>query len=269
MQDFFLLMGKPFLACLVLTGIHAYLGIHVIERKVIFVDLALAQIAALGATAAFLFGLDLHGPVTYWFSLAATCLGAVLLSVTRARRERVPQEVVVGVVYAASAAAALLILSRSAEGDEHIRFMLGGNILLVSLRDIVKMCVIYGAVGILHYLFRDKLILVSTRPEEAFKKRVPVRAWDLFFYLTFGLVVTSSAAIAGVLLVFSFLIVPAVIAIFVARSFSARLLVGWGFGILGSFLGLCLSYFFDLPTGPSIVCSFAGLFLIMYFTGAK
>lgn len=262
MTDFFILMWKPLLACLVLTGIHGYLGVHVVERRVIFVDLALAQIAALGASAAFLFGHDLHGPMTYWFSLAATFLGAAIFSFTRTRREKIPQEAVIGIVYAVSAALAILILSRAAEGDEHIRFILVGNVLLVSLPEILKMAVLYSLVGLLHWRFRRTFILISTRPEEAYRKGIPVKFWDLLFYLSFGLVVTSSVQIAGVLLVFSFLIVPAVGAMLFSRHFSRRLFIGWGLGIFASLAGVGASYAWDLPTGAAIVCAFGGILSI-------
>ncbi len=261
MTDFFLLMWKPLLACLVLTGIHGYLGLHVVERKVIFVDLALAQIAALGATLAFLFGHDLHGPTTYWFSLGATFLGAAIFSLTRTRREKIPQEAIIGIVYAVAAATAILVLSRTAEGDEHIRFMLVGNILLVNGPEILKMFVLYSLVGLVHWRFRNEFLRISTQPEEAFKKGMKVKAWDLLFYLTFGLVVTSSVQIAGVLLVFTFLIVPAVAAILFFNSLRSRLFFGWGFGVAASLLGIAASYFFDFPTGAAIVTAFGILLL--------
>lgn len=257
-------MWKPLLACLVLTGIHGYLGIHVVERKVIFVDLALAQIAALGASAAFLFGQDLHGPATYWFSLGATFLGAILFSLTRTRKEKIPHEAIIGIVYAVSAALAILILSRAPEGDEHIRFMLVGNILLVSLPEILKMAVLYSGVGLVHWYFRKTFILISTQPEKAFKEKVPVRVWDLLFYLTFGLVVTSSVQIAGVLLVFSFLIVPAVGAVLFTEKLSSRLILGWSMGGAASFLGIFLSYYLDLPTGATIVSVFGGSLILAF-----
>jgi zinc/manganese transport system permease protein len=263
MTDFLLLMWKPLLACLVLTGIHGYLGIHVIERQVIFVDLALAQIAALGATFALLFGLDLHGEETYWFSLGATFIGALLFAITRTRKEKIPQEATIGIVYAVSAAAAVLLLSRTAEGDEHIRYMLIGNILLVSLPEIVKMAILYGGVGLLHWLYRKTFVLISTKPEEAFRRGVSVRFWDLVFYVTFGVVVTSSVKIAGVLLVFSFLIVPAVAAILFSERLGTRLMLGWTIGTASSFLGILASYWLDLPTGAAIVCAFGTILLFL------
>ncbi len=263
MADFFVLMWKPLLACLILTGIHTYLGVHVIERKVIFVDLALAQIAALGAVIAFLFGFNLHGQATYWFSLAATFIGAIIFSVTRMRKEKIPQEAIIGIVYAVSAAAAILILSRAAEGDEEIRHMLVGNILLVDLKDIIHMAILYGLVGFFHWCFRKKFILISTDPEKAFKQGISIRWWDVMFYLSFGFIVTSSVKIAGVLLVFSFLIVPAVAAILFSNVLSIRLLLGWIIGTAASFLGILLSYYYDLPTGATIVCCFGSLLILL------
>lgn len=263
MNDFLLLMWKPLLACFILTGIHAYLGIHVIERKVIFVDLALAQIAALGATVALIFGISLHSPGAYWFSLGATFAGAAVFAVTRSRRERVPQEAMIGIVYAVSAALAILVLSHSAEGDEHIRQMLVGNILLVDRPEIVKIALLYGLVGLLHWRLRRVFLMISTEPERAFQQKVPVKMWDLVFYLTFGLVVTSSVEIAGVLLVFSFLIVPAVAAVMFAEKIRSRLIFAWGMGSVTSLIGITLSYFFDLPTGATIVCSFGAALLLL------
>lgn len=263
MSDFFILMWKPLLACLILTGIHTYLGVHVIERKVIFVDLALAQIAALGTVIAFLFGFELHGPVTYWFSLGATVIGAIIFSVTRMRKEIIPHEAIIGIVYAVSAATAILILSQSAQGDEEIRHMLIGNILLVDMREILTIALLYSAVGLFHWRFRKTFILISTRPEEAFAKKISIHWWDIAFYLTFGLVVTSSVQIAGVLLVFSFLIVPAVAAILFSHVLSTRLLLGWLIGTAASFSGIILSYYYDLPTGATIVCCFGTVLIFL------
>ena len=263
MADFFVLMWKPLLTCFILTGIHTYLGVHVMERKVIFVDLALAQIAALGAILAFVFGLDIHSPGAYWFSLSATFLGALVFSVTRTRHEKVPQEAIIGIVYAVAAAAAVLILSRAAEGDEEIRHMLVGHVLLVNFPEIVKMTCLYILVGLFHWRFRKTFLLISTHPEEAYQKGIPIKFWDILFYLSFGLVVTSSVHIAGVLLVFSFLIIPAVGALLFSKTLSGRLFFGWGYGIIASLIGVGVSYFFDLPTGATIVCVFGGLLVLL------
>ncbi len=262
MTDFFLLMGKPLLAAAILTLIHAYLGFHVIQRQVIFVDLSLAQIAALGASVAFLFGHDLHSTATYFFSLAATFIGAAIFAATRTRREKVPQEAVIGIVYAVSSALAILILSRTPEGDEHIRHMLVGNILLVTRQEVIRMACLYGAVGVFHWVFRKAFLAISCDAQKAFDSGMRVRFWDLLFYLSFGLVVTSSVEIAGVLLVFSFLIVPSAVAVLFSDRFGHRLWIGWGTGILASFAGIFLSYRYDLPTGPSMICVFGLIFLL-------
>ena len=270
MMDFFSVMGKPLLACLILTGIHAYLGMHVIERKVIFVDLALAQIAAFGATLAFLFHFDLHSHETYGFSLVATFLGAAIFALTRTRDDKIPHEAIIGTVYAVTAAATILILSRTPEGDEHIRHILVGNVLLVTDGELIKMILLYGLMGLFHWKFREKFWMISKIHHITYEQRRYVRFWDLLFYGTFGFVVTSSVQVAGVLLVFSFLIVPSIIGMLFGKSFQSRLFWGWGVGIFASIFGMASSFSFDLPTGASVVCIF-GLMLLMagIFTKVK
>lgn len=267
MTDFFSLMGLPLLACLILTGIHAYLGLHVIERQVIFVDLSLAQIAALGAACAIFLGYDTDHPMAYGLSLLATTIGAVIFALTRSRDRQVSQEAVIGIVYAVAAALAVLILSRSPEGDEHIRQMLIGNILLVDGRHVLEMLVLYSLLGVVHGIFRKQFLLISMHSDQARLKKMPIRFWDLLFYLTFGVVVTTSVKIAGVLLVFSYLIVPAFSASLFFNRIGPRLIFGWVIGILASLGGLGFSYAFDFPTGASIVCCF-GLLLVM-LTGVR
>ena len=256
MSEFFHLMAAPFVACLVLTGIHAYLGLHVIERQVIFVDLALAQIAALGATVGFLFGFGLHHSANYLFALGFTFLGAVIFAATRFREERVPHEAIIGVVYAVAAAASILVLSRAAEGGEELKGLLVGHLLLVGWPEVAKVAVIYGVIGFVHWLARRPLLLISQQPQEAFTRGMRVRWWDLFFYITFGFVVTSSVEMAGVLLVFSFLIVPSICGVLLGQGIARRLWIGWGIGALTSVLGFVASYVLDLPTGATVVCMF-------------
>jgi len=261
LSDLLALLWAPFLMCLVLTGIHAYLGVHVLAREVVFVDIALAQIAALGATAAFLFGHELHTWESYAAGLFATLVGALVLSLTRTRERRVSQEAVIGVVYAASAAGAVLLSDRAAHGVEHIRAMLVGSLLTVGGEDVVKVAVLYGVIGALHWFCRRPFFLISTDPRRAYTEGWRVRLWDLVFYASFGVVVTSSVRIGGVLLVFSYLIVPALAATLVGGSIVTRLLVGWGFGTAVSVLGVIASAGLDLPTGATIVCVF-GLSLV-------
>jgi zinc/manganese transport system permease protein len=254
--DLVSLMWVPFLMCLVLTGIHAYLGLHVIAREVVFVDIALAQIAALGATAAILVGFDVESPISYCFALAATLLGALVLALTRSRKRRVSQEAVIGVVYAVSAGAAILLMDRAPHGAEHLRGMLVGNILTASGTHVAHVTVLYAAIGLLHWCCRRPFFLISTDPGRAFREGWCVRGWDFAFYATFGVVVTTSVRVAGVLLVFSYLIVPALAGILVGGTTMQRLLIGWVFGTLVSVLGMLASAILDLPTGATVVCAF-------------
>jgi zinc/manganese transport system permease protein len=261
--DLFALMWVPFLMCLVLTGIHAYLGFHVIAREVVFVDIALAQIAALGATAAFLFGFELDTWESYASALIFTILGAGVLALTRTRERRVSQEGVIGVVYAVSAAAAVLLADRSPHGAEHLRGMLVGSILSVSSAEVFKVAILYSIIGFFHWLCRQPFSLISTDAAAAYRDGWRVRRWDFLFYASFGVVVTSSVRIAGVLLVFSYLIVPALAAIVVGGRMRTRLIVGWAFGTLVSVVAMVASAVLDLPTGATVVCAFGVILLAL------
>jgi zinc/manganese transport system permease protein len=258
-------LAAPFVASLILTGIHAYLGVHVVERGVIFVDLSLAQIAALGATIALLLpisGGDPHAPVTYWISLAFTFLGAFIFSTIRSRRARIPQEAIIGICYAVASAAAILAMSKATSESEHLKDMLVGNILAVSWGEVLKTGALYGAIGLFHYLFRHKFLAISMNPRKAEADGISIKLWDFLFYASFGFVVTSSVSIAGVLLVFCYLIVPSVAAMLYADGIGRRLAIGWTMGTIVSALGVYLSLQLDLPTGATIVCTF-GLVLIL------
>jgi zinc/manganese transport system permease protein len=254
----------PFMASLILTGIHAYLGVHVVERGVIFVDLALAQIAALGATIAILIGMDPHGQGAYWLSLAFTFVGAAIFAFARTRRGHIPQEAFIGIAYAVASAAAILAMSKATGETEHLKDMLVGNILAVSRHEVAKTAILYGAVGLFHYIFRHKFLLISTNPAEAERRGMSIRFWDFLFYASFGFVVTSSVAIAGVLLVFCYLIVPSVGAMLFAERVGRRLAIGWTMGTLVSALGVYFSVLWDLPTGATIVCTFGAVLVAMF-----
>jgi zinc/manganese transport system permease protein len=252
----------PFVIGLVLTGIYAYLGIHIVERGVIFVDLALAQVAALGTTIAFLAGFELHGGTAYIWSLGFTIIGAGLFTLTRTRRSRVPQEAIIGIVYAVSAAGAILAMSRAPEGAEHIKDMLVGNIVTVSWAEVGTIALVSALVGLFHYLFRRPFFLISLDPDRADTSGYSLHLYDFLFYLSFGVVVTISVAVAGVLLVFSYLIVPAVCAMLFAERIGPRLVIGWAMGTLVSAGGVAFSFLFDLPTGATIVCTFGAALII-------
>jgi len=263
-MEMFLFLLAPFVASLILTGIHAYLGVHVVERGVIFVDLALAQIAALGATVAIVVGMDPHGVGSYWISLAFTFIGAAIFAFARTRRGHIPQEAFIGITYAVASGAAILLMSKATGETEHLKDMLVGNILAVSWADVRETALLYGAIGLFHYIFRKKFLLISMNHDKAENLGFNVRLWDFAFYAAFCFVVTSSVAIAGVLLVFCYLIVPSVGAMLFAERIGRRLAIGWTMGTLVSALGCLLSVWGDLPTGATIVVSFGGVLILMF-----
>lgn len=253
----------PFLASLILTGIHAYLGVHVIERGVIFVDLALAQIAALGATTAILIGVDPHGTGAYWMSLGFTFIGAMIFTLVRSQQKRIPLEAFIGITYAVASAAAILAMSKATGETEHLKDMLVGNILAVSKHDVIKTAILYGCVGLFHFIFRKKFLAISLSHNSRQRPTLNYRLWDFLFYASFGFVVTSSVRIAGVLLVFCYLIVPSVGAMLFADRIGSRLAIGWIMGTLVSAAGCYFSVYFDLPTGATIVCTFGAALIGM------
>jgi zinc/manganese transport system permease protein len=266
-MDVLRFLAAPFAASLILTGIHAYLGVHVVERGVIFVDLSLAQIAALGATIALLLPFtdqDPHGPWVYWISLAFTFVGAAIFSTIRSKRARIPQEAIIGISYAVASAAAILAMSKATSESEHLKDMLVGNILAVSWPEVLKTAALYAAVGAFHYRFRKQFLAISMS-HDAPPAGLNVKLWDFLFYASFGFVVTSSVSIAGVLLVFCYLIVPSVAAMLYAQGVGRRLAIGWTMGTVVSALGIYLSVKLDLPTGATMVCTF-GLVLILMAT---
>jgi zinc/manganese transport system permease protein len=258
-------LAAPFVASLILTGIHAYLGVHVVERGVIFVDLALAQIAAFGATIAILMpvtGGDPHGPGVYWMSLGFTFIGAAVFSLVNSERARIPQEAFIGISYAVASAGAIVVMSQSTSQAEHLKDMLVGNILAVSWPEVGHTALLYSLIGVFHLVFRKRFLLISTDRPRAVAEGVSVRLWDFLFYASFGVVVTSSVAIAGVLLVFCYLIVPSVGGMLFSSRIGPRLAIGWTMGTIVSMLGMYFSVVFDLPTGATIVCTF-GLALVV------
>ena len=263
-MDIFLFLLAPLAASLILTGIHAYLGVHVVERGVIFVDLALAQLAALGAVVALIMGLDPHGGSAYWISLGFTFLGAFIFSIAKSKRAHIPQEAFIGIAYAVASAAAILAMSKATGETEHLKDMLVGNILAVSWAEVGRTAGLYGVIGLFHYIFRKRFLLISMNPKEAEAQGISVRLWDFLFYASFGLVVTSSVAIAGVLLVFCYLIVPSVGAMLFTDRIGPRLAIGWTMGTLVSALGVILSVKLDTPTGATIVCTFGGVLVLMF-----
>lgn len=271
-MGFFDLWFWPLLALILLPGLLVYFGLHVVERGIIFVDLALAQIAALGICVAVAVGAHPGEDfLPFFLSLVFTLLGAALFAWTRFRHPRVPQEAIIGIIYVVAAAAATLVLSRTAEGDEALKGLLVGNILLVTRGEVLRTFALFLAIGAIHFLLRDRFLAVTFHPDAARARGVSLRWWDFAFYATFGITVTSFVQITGVYLVFSYLIVPAVCGAFLSATVRTRLLIGWAVALLAGVSGLLLSVeleTLDLPTGPTIVCCF-GVLLLATAVAAK
>jgi len=263
MSEMLQVMAAPFAACMVLVAMLAYLGVHIIAREVIFVDLSLAQMAALGSTCSLLFGLDPGSRAGYAFALGFALLGAFIFAATRVRRERrrVPQEAIIGIVYVVATAAAILVADRAPRGAEAIKEVLVGSILWITWPAILKMLLVYLAVGLVHWVLRERFLTISLNEDEAERRGWRVRWWDFLFYATFGVVITVAVPAAGVLLVFTFLVVPAVVAFLFTRRTVHLIALSWVASAVASAIGLAASFRYDLPTGPLIVCVF-GLVLL-------
>ena len=252
------LLLAPLAAGIIILLTHAYFGLHIIQREVIFVDLALAQIAALGTTVAFLLGAE-HGSATgYVWALGFTLLGALIFSVTRSEDSPVPQEAIIGITYVVASATVILLASFTPEGAEHLQETLTGSLIWVTWPTIFKVSLSYAAIVAFHYIVRRQMLATSFAPE----RQPRLRLWDFVFYATLGIMITASVQIAGVLVVFSILVIPAVIAFFFCRTFVGALLLAWASGTVAIVMGLGISFTFDLITGPVLVCAF-GVVLIV------
>ena len=253
-------MLPPFVACMVLVAIHSYLGLHIIAREVIFVDLSLAQMAALGTVVALLAGGAPDSRTAYFFALGFTAVGAFLFALTRTSgKGRVPQEAIIGIVYVVASAAAILVADKAPRGADAIKDILVGSLIWVTWPTIAKLAVAYAVLGLFHFVLRRRFLTISFHPEQAEQAGWKVKWWDFWFYLSFGVVITFSVPVGGVLMVFTFLVVPAAIAFLFTRDLRKLAYIAWGSGALASFLGLWLSYKYDLPTGPLIVCMYGVL----------
>jgi zinc/manganese transport system permease protein len=264
-MELFTLWLWPLLALILLPGLLVYFGLHVVERGIIFVDLALAQIAALGICVAIALGAHPGHDVLPWvLSVVFTLLGAALFAWTRFNHPRVPQESIIGIIYVVSAAAATLVLSHTAEGDEALKNLLVGNVLLVTKGEVLRTFGLFTVIGTVHLLLRRRFLLVTFHEQEAKSQGVALRRWDFLFYATFGLTVVSFVQITGVYLVFSYLIVPAVCGALLSAQIRTRLIIGWLVALAAGVSGLLLSVkleTLDLPTGPTIVCCFGALLI--------
>ena len=248
-------MKWPLVACLLLPGILVYYGLHIIRREVIFVDLALAQVATLGTCVCLYLGHEADDPHNYYWSLGFTLAGALVFTFTRSTKHaKVPQEALIGIIYVVAAAAGILLLSKSPHGKEELQRTLVGDLLTVTWPEIWKTAALYGAIGLTHVLFRKQFIALSFEHERAERSGMKVWFWDFLFYALFGLIVTSFVQVGGVLMVFSYLIVPAACGTYLAKSLPARLVIGWCVATLASVGGRYASFELDVPTGAAIVC---------------
>ena len=257
------LMLPPFVACMLLVAIHSYLGLHVIAREVIFVDLSLAQMAALGTVVSLLVGVTPDSRTAYFFALGFTAFGAALFSLTRTSAHgRVPQEALIGIVYVVASAAAILVADKAPHGADAIKDILVGSLIWVTWATNLKLAIAYTLLGVFHVVFRKRFLTISFQPEEAQRAGWRIRWWDFWFYLSFGVVITFSVPVGGVLMVFTFLVVPAAIAFLFTRNMRRLAIISWTSGAVASALGLWLSYRLDLPTGPLIVCTYGVLLAV-------
>jgi zinc/manganese transport system permease protein len=257
-------LAPCFAASLILAGIHAYLGVHVVERGVIFVDLSLAQMAALGSAVAVLVGTAPDSTRGFLYSLGFTTIGAALFAATRSNgKGRVPHEAIIGIVFVVASAAAILVADHTARGGEAIKDILVGSLLWVTWPTIIRLAAVYAVIGVLHWILRRRFLTISFHAEEAVAKGWNLKLWDFWFYLSFGVVITFSVPIVGVLLVFSFLVVPAAIAFQFTQRLGVLAVLAWIAGAAASATGLWISFKFDQPTGPVIVCVFGLLLLLV------
>jgi zinc/manganese transport system permease protein len=269
------LLWAPFAASVAFVLIHSYFGIHVLRRNVIFADLALSQLAALGATIAFAIGYSPLSAAGFAYSFLFTVLGAVLLTLSRRLADYVSQEAFVGVLYVMATAGTVLVVDRAPQGAEHVKKVLVGSILTVGPEELVKFVAIYAGIGFLHFIARRPLLALSEKRSVANYGAMSVLLWDFFFFLSFGAVVTSSVGTAGVLLVFCFLIVPAIVGSLFSSNTGAVLIIAWAAGVAASGAGIAASFLLDLPTGAAMVSAFgvslmiAGLVKALIFVDAK
>lgn len=268
MSEAVVFLAPAFVMCLAIASLHTYLGMHVLERDVIFVDLSLAQLAALGAVSASLLHMSDHGWGPHGLAFAFTAAGAGLFAFTRRARNRVSQEAIIGIVYAVASALTVLVLSRAPHGADHMKDILVGSLLLTTWGDVLEVSAAYAVLGLVNLALARRFISISWEPDVAEANIKHVVWWDLLFYLLFGMVITISVQVAGILLVFSFLIVPAVVSKLYSPRIRTRLVIGWAVAFAASMIGLMASWVWDLPTGAAVVTAF-GVVLIVAALGPK
>ena len=249
-MDPWLILLPAFVMSALMILTHTYLGLHVLARGIIFVDLALAQVAALGVSFAFLLGEEPHGLNAQIYAFGATLSAAFAFAGLRRIPGKTTREVIIGSVYVVATALSIVILSRSAQGMEELKSLFNGNILWLRWQEIAVVAGAYLVLAILHGIYRKQFTALSFATE---KVRPPGFLWEFLFFASFAVVITLAVNVAGVLLVFAFLIIPAFSASLVSDSLAGRLLVGWSLGLIGAVAGLWLSFTADLPVGATVV----------------
>ena len=263
MAEFFTFMSAPAAGCIILSIIFTYFGCHVLKREIVFVDLSMAQLAALGATVAFIMEIELDTPESLAISILFVLVGGAFFTWTRSFTHRVPQEAVIGIVYIVAASAALLLSSFSVHGDEHLKTMLSGSILWITWKEVIRQFAVSAIVAVLLGIYHKKIEEQSlsyrslrTTGISSFWK------WDFLFYVLLGMVIVFFIKTAGIFTIFTFLIIPATCAALFVDHLFKQFVVGSILAIAVSLIGLTLSFYLDLPTGATLVCSFGATFLI-------
>jgi len=270
-----IVMFAPFVACLTLVGIHGYFGIHILKREIIFIDIAMAQIAALGGTISMILPVEVSsawgivsytahegGIIAYLFSLVLVFIAATVFTLLKSEKIYVSLEALIGITFAVATTGAVILIDIGAGGDVHVKEMLVGSILWVKWSEIMKAFIVYSVIGALHYKFRGRVLPISEDYQKAKERGINVKLWDFFFYFTLGIVVTHAVKIGGILVVFAFLIIPASISVLFSQNWSTRITIGWVVGTLVTMLGLYFSWTMDVPSGPSVIL-FLGVALLL------
>lgn len=262
MHDVIAMLGLPFLACLILSAILGYIGIHVLKREIIFIDIALAQIVAVGNIVAHMvFGAQMGSLLCYTFALLLALLAAAFYSLVRKRIVRIPMEGIIGISYALAAAVALLLVGMGTGGHIHIQHILAGSILWTTWQDILWSSIVFAGVSLVFFLCRRPLAKISDNYKTAIRQEVNVAWWDFLFYTLVGIVITFGVRLAGVVLVFSFLIIPTTVSAMFSSNWRTRFLIAWFVGVAASLVGLLFAERFDFSVGPAVAL-FLGVAII-------
>ncbi|MEZ0325808.1 MAG: metal ABC transporter permease [Fimbriimonas sp.] len=268
MGEFWELMKWPVLAALVMSPVHCLFGLHIVRRGVIFIDLAVAQMAALGMAIAVAKGHEVGSPQAYWLSLSFALGAALAISLTRFKLGRVPHEAIIGIMFVLASALGIVVLDQSPHGLEELKDTLSGSILLVPQEEVFKTMAVYGVIFVISLLLWKRTSAISLGQPDA-PTGVMRTVLDFAFYGLLAFVVASSVKIAGVLVVFTWLVMPPVIAFLWVEKMAKAMMIALPLALLGSIGGLLMSYKYDWPTGPAIVVVFgtavAALYILKLF----